>query len=228
MILKHNHRQGKSREWTDSLNRFRQGIVTDEDFKKLEERVTNDTIQELNALHLSYANDVAQSHNDQMLNVLPTELHLIEANKKYPKGRKPTICKKSGFIEKRKILNVFKFKIGARCILTVNINTFDELVNGATGTIIDLEYKNNTIDCIIVKFDRPTCGRQHRNEKYPRLAEKYRANNGTPIFREEIEIQLKSRKGKNLGVGSIAKVYQFPLLLNYGSTAHSIQVRKFL
>ena len=34
----------------------------------------------------------------------------------------------------------------------------------------------------------------------------------------------KQRKGKLLGAGSVAKVYQFPLIVNYASTNHKIQV----
>ena len=33
MILIHNHRQGARQEWANVLNRFRLGIVTDEDFE---------------------------------------------------------------------------------------------------------------------------------------------------------------------------------------------------
>ena len=55
--------------------------------------------------------------------------------------------------------------------------------------------------------------------KYPRLAAKYKGVNGTPIFREEIEIVLSKH-----GNGPIAKVIQFPLRINYASTAHKMQV----
>ena len=103
----------------------------------------------------------------------------------------------------------------------------DHLVNGASGTIIGLNYKDNNLDAIIIKFDDPKCGKQHR-ENFPVLSGKYKSENGTPIFRHEFEIQLASKKGKGLGKGSVAKVHQFPLLINYGSTAHKIQVGSFL
>ena len=45
MILKENHRQGKSNEWANSLNRFREGIVTPEDDALLRTRLTDELKQ---------------------------------------------------------------------------------------------------------------------------------------------------------------------------------------
>ena len=87
-----------------------------------------------------------------------------------------------------------------------------------------MDYKGNDLSCIIVRFDDPKCGQQHR-EMYPVLSQKFKPDNGTTIFRHEFEIQLSSRKGKDLGTGSIAKIHQFPPLINYGSIAHKIQVQ---
>ena len=226
VILKHNHRQGNNSKWTNVLNRFREGIVNDDDFELLKGRVTQDPCLDLDSMHLMYTNEEFQGHNDSMLNLLPRDLLPIPANKMYPKGRKPMI-QKDGRIENRLVLDILKIKIGARCILTVNLNTVDDLVNGASGTILALKYKGNDLDCIIIKFDNPKCGQMHR-ERYSVISEMYKSDNGTPIFRHEYEIQLSSRKGKNLGMGSVAKVHQFPLFINYGSTAHKIQVHTTL
>ena len=225
LVLKHNHRQGDGSEWTNILNRFREGLVTDEDFDILKERVTEDAFLDFDAMHLMYTNEEFQGHNNEMLNLLSIGLISAPAIKVYPKGRKPMI-QKDGRIENRNILDVLKIKVGARCVLTVNLNTVDDLVNGATGSIVGVEYKENNLNCIIVKFDNPKWGQQHRT-RYPALSAKYKANNGTPIFRYEMEIQLPSRRGKILGAGSVAKVHQFPLMINYASTAHKIQVRDF-
>ena len=140
----------------------------------------------------------------------------------YPKGRKPKISK-DGRIEERAILNVLKLKVGARCVLTSNLDTSDDLVNGACGTIRALEIKDDVIQCIVVEFDSESCGEQHR-AKYPGLSKKYVSKNGTPIFQQEVEIQLQSKSGKGLGIGSTAKIRQFPIMIYYASTAHKIQV----
>ena len=110
--------------------------------------------------------------------------------------------------------------------LKLNVNTFDDLVNGSTGTIIAFEYnKKNEVECIIVRFDKDSMGQQQR-AKYPNLAAKYKNENGTPVFRQEMETMGRTRKGHKLGTGSTAKVYQFPLIVNYASTNHKIQVIK--
>ena len=99
-------------------------------------------------------------------------------------------------------------------------------MNGSTGTVIAFEYnKKKQIHCIIVRFDKDSMGQQQRL-KYPNLAEKYKKDNGTPVFRQEMETMGKTRKGHKLGSGSTAKVHQFPLIVNYASTNHKIQVRK--
>ena len=225
MLLTHNHRQGEARLWVERLNRFRMGIVTDEDFKALEERRTDDPHLDFNSMHLSFLNTNVQNHNDKMLEFLKTPLIATQATKVYPKGRTPTI-KSGGRIEDLQVLDVLNFKIGARCVMVYNVNIPDGLVNGSTGIIIGVEYKKNNVDCIIVKFDKDTSGQQQR-ERYPGLTAKYKSQNGTPIFRHEIECTLPTKMGKSLGFGSIAKINQFPLIVNYASTAHKIQVRFF-
>ena len=225
MLLTHNHRQGEAGLWVERLNRFRKGIVTDEDFKALEERRTDDPHLDFNSMHLSFLNTNVQNHNDKMLEFLKTPLIATQATKVYPKGRTPTI-KSGGRIEDLQVLDVLKFKIGARCVMVYNVNIPDGLVNGSTGIIIGVEYKKKNVDCIIVKFDKDSSGQQQR-ERYSTLAAKYKSQNGTPIFRHEMECTLPTKMGKSLGFGSIAKIIQFPLIVNYASTAHKIQVRFF-
>ena len=109
-----------------------------------------------------------------------------------------------------------------------NVNTMDGLTNGgATGKVVGIEYnkKKNEVECIIVKFDKDSVGQDQR-QKHPFYANNYKEENGTPIFRQEMDTMGKTRRGSNLGLGSSAKIYQFPLILNYASTNHKIQVMK--
>ena len=224
-ILQQNHRQGDGCIWANVLNEFRLGIVSEENLKLLQERETDDPHHDLDSMHLAYGNDIVQDHNHKMLNQLKTPLVQAEAIKLYPKGRKPTF-RSGGRIEDLNVLNILKVKLGARVVMVYNVNTIDDLVNGSTGTIIGLEFNSEKeLECIIVRFDKESMGRQHR-ERYPKYAEKYKFDNGTPIFREEMEVMGKTRKGKKLGMGSRAKIIQFPLVINYASTNHKIQVKK--
>ena len=107
-------------------------------------------------------------------------------------------------------------------MIVKNIDLMDDIFNGAGGRVIGVEYKGTEVHCIIVKFDNDSWG-QSRRERYKNYADKYKEQNGTPIFREEHEYQLKSRNGL-WAQAARAKLVQFPLRLNYASTAHKIQV----
>ena len=137
---------------------------------------------------------------------------------------RPPINESKGTIGRSNFSEVVQVKIGARVMLVYNSNIPDLLVNGALGTVIGIEFgKKGEIECIVVEFDSASCGQQHR-ARYPGLSKKYMSKNGTPIFQQEVEIQLLSKNGKNLGAGSTAKVRQFPIMIYYASTAHKIQV----
>ena len=61
--------------------------------------------------------------------------------------------------------------------------------------MIALEYNaKEEVECFIVRFDKDSVGQQQR-EKYPKYSEKYRADNGTPIFRESMDAFGKTKAG---------------------------------
>ena len=224
MILKHNHRQYKAgRQWADTLNRLREGIVKPEDDALLRSRLTDEEFLDDDALHVFYLNKDVTEHNTKMLNKLPNDLISVKAIQALPKGRKSKIDKGKKTIEDTEFLETFEFKIGARVTIVKNIDLIDDLFNGAGGTVVGVEYnKNGVLNCIIVQFDLETCGEKQR-AKYPDLAKKYEKYNGTPIFRNEHEFQLKTRRG-GFTNGARGKLLQFPLRLCYASTAHKMQV----
>ena len=51
MILKHNHRQGESREWAETLNRIREGILTGSEVKDIIEFISKDEHQTQGGKH---------------------------------------------------------------------------------------------------------------------------------------------------------------------------------
>ena len=223
MILKHNHRQGESREWAETLNRIREGILTEKDEATLRERITDEKFLVEDALHTFYKNKNVTNHNKEMLDKLLKKLLSAKAGHALPKGQKPYINQGKGTIGNTDFMETFEFKIGARCMMIYNVDLMDDLFNGASGTIIGVEFdKKDQVECIIVQFDKPSWGRNQR-ERCAGYAKKYASQNGTPIYRYEHEYQLSGRN-KKYGHAANGKLFQFPLRLNYALTSHKMQV----
>ena len=221
IVLRHNHRQGESKEWANSLNRFREGIVTPEDDQKLRSRITKDTFLQQNAMHTFYLNKKVNKHNETMMHTLKSDLITCKALHALPKNRKPWIKKGKDTIGNTEFMDIFQFKVGARCFLVKNIDLIDDMFNGASGTIVGVEFnEKEEVICIIVQFDNELWGRNQRL-KYPGYAAKYKSMNGTPIFRVEAEYFLSRGKW---ATAAQAKLLQFPLRLNYAQTCHKMQV----
>ena len=224
MILKHNHRQGKSKEWAETLNRIREGILNAKDEAILRERITDQTFLEEESTHTMYKNIDVCNHNTTMVQKLPNDLLSAKASHYLAKGTYPFIDEsKGGTIGSTDFLDNFEFKVGARCVMIYNVDLVDDLFNGATGIIIGVRRdKKECIKCIIVKFDNPSWGKNQR-ARHPEYASEYGSQNGTPIFRYEHEYQLSGscRKSKHDARG---KLVQFPLKLNYAQTIHKMQV----
>ena len=105
-------------------------------------------------------------------------------------------------------------------MMIYNVNTLDGLVNGSLGNVVGIEYKDESVEFIIVSFDDQGSGVKQR-EKYPGLSAKYKHQNGTPIKRHKLEYEMTSKSGKKHAAKKW--VIQFPLRLAWGITVHKIQ-----
>ncbi len=223
-ILQHNHRQGESKSWAETLNRIREGTLSEKDEEILKSRITEDPFLNVDSMHVFYTNKEVHDHNTLMLQKLESPEQTFGAIHRVPKGYSPNITP-HGTVGSTQFSQDLKLKKGARCMLIFNVNTIDELVNGATGTVVGFErgkkFVKNAYDCIIVRFDSDTCGEEQRR-KFPGLSDKYKDCNGTPIFRHELEYFIHSQRGKSHSAR--ATVIQFPLRVCYASTAHKMQV----
>ena len=160
-----------------------------------------------------------------MLKSLDGTLMEIKATQALPKGCKSRIKKNKGTIGDTDIQETLRFKIGARVMLTYNLDLMDDLYNGAIGKVIGVDFdKKGQVRCIIVKFEEESVGVQHRIKHYSRehlLKKRYEEENGTPIFKKELNFQLGKASWKGASQG---KVLQFPLTTNYAQTTHKMQV----
>ena len=224
MILRHNHRQGESKEWAETLNRIREGILTKEDEATLRERITDEKFLDEDALHTFYKNKNVTKHNSDMVNTLTRKLLSAKALHFLPKGHTKYVDPGKGTIGNTDFMDNFEFKIGARCMMIYNVDLMDDLFNGASGTIIGAEFnEKEEVKCIIVQFDNPSWGKRLRERKKG-YAKKYEKQNGTPIFPFDHEYQLTGKKTK-YGHAARGRLLQFPLRLNYAQTSHKMQVR---
>ena len=220
--LEHNHRQGEGNTWANVLNEIREANVTPEIEQLLRSRLTGpDDHNELTTCHVFYRNEDVEAHNHKMLDLLPSHPVEIPAVENLP-GKYVPILTSYGTIDKSGFMRILFLKLRARVIMISNVSTTDGLVNGATGNILDfITNEKGLVDCIIVVFDSEDCGREQRI-RYPEISEKYKADNGTPVFRKDVEYQTGKSKHKH---GGKAKVLQFPLRLAWAMTAHKMQVK---
>ena len=226
MILKHNHRQGKDKSWAESLNRFREGIVWDEDIEVLKSRQIAKPLDDKTSTHIFYYNEGVIAHNKKMLNSLQGELVEEKASQALPKGCKSVINTKKGTIGQSDFQETVRLKERARVMLVYNLDLMDDMYNGATGEVIGVEKKKGEVYCIVVKFEEESVGVQWRIKhfsRYPDLKAKYEKENGTPIFRHELKFQL-SKKAPGWKGAAEGKLRQFPLTTNYAQTSHKMQV----
>ena len=149
MILRHNHRQGNDKTWSETLNHLREGIVLEEDETVLKSLVTSHPMQDESSLHIFYYNEHVLSHNGAILSSLHGEFIECEAIQAVPKGCKSLTNIKKGTIGQTNFHEKLKFKIGARCSLVYNINVMDDLYNGASG----LESNLRKAKSIVLSFD---------------------------------------------------------------------------
>ena len=221
--LEINHRQGEDKDYADMLNRIRIGEETSEDIEKLKARVRKenhlDIKRETDALFIFGTNKKVNAMNNKRLKAINGEEHKVEAiclhktikNFSPPEG-------KAGEVLKTPFQKLLTVKVGAKVMLTYNVDTCDGLTNGARGDLLGIikDSKGN-ISKMIIKFERESMGREKRR-KYPELNQKYPG--GTPI--EKVNFSFSISKSKK-SVVNTANVIQFPIKLAFACTAHKIQ-----
>ena len=106
------------------------------------------------------------------------------------------------------LAKLLKLKIGAKVMLTVNLDIQDRLINGRTENISHTEFPQGSVGKVYVKFSDKQAGLKAMRSSY--LGRKIY---WVPIEKCEAEIPVK--KGS---VSPSNKRTQFPLILAWAST----------
>ena len=208
-------RQKNDQSFAELLCRVRTGQSTDEDIETLKSREidVNDPNYPGDILHVFAYNNAVNSHNKKKLNTIASNEQqvtirsfedgkdstgLIDLKKmKTPKTRNET-----GGLERELIVAV-----GARVMMTMNVDTADGLVNGVTGEVVAIK-RNDTdkVSVILVKFDNIKVGQRaiESNQwkiQYP---------NAVPVSRHQSRYDKANKKG------ATTTIVQFPIDTSMG------------
>ena len=111
-----------------------------------------------------------------------------------------------------------RLKIGAKVMMTYNVDTTDGLTNGARGELLGIiEDDKEHISKLIIKFEEEANGREKRRQS-PEISIRYPG--GTAIERVNFPFSISKSKKSVINTGN---VIQFPIKLAFAVTAHKIQ-----
>ena len=211
-------RQQGDTTFIDLLNNIRLGILTEENERLLRSKFVSqdDTDYPWDALHLFAENSLVKAHNDKMIATLATQMINIFAIEEYPRGltqSKILEIRNKKFSETGGLTYNLGIKVGARVLLTTNIDIKDRLVNGQLGTVKHIKVSNGQCEKIYVLFDDPKAGNERKKN------DNFGQRNGyVPIEKTEAKFGV-SRNKEMISV----RWTQFPLVLAYACTIHKVQ-----
>lgn len=141
------------------------GTMTNDDISLIESRVVNSNQIPDDAIHLFWSNEESNNFNALKLSLIPTPTILSTA-KDVVKGI-GVGAQASNILERVRLFKSSEtqglsynltLKTTAKYMITVNINTGDGLVNGATGQLMHIDFEFSMPSTIWLKFLEPSVG----------------------------------------------------------------------
>ncbi|MEW8547603.1 MAG: AAA family ATPase [Candidatus Thiodiazotropha sp.] len=222
--LKEVMRQKEDSQFANTLNRFRLNQQTEEDMLLIQSRQveTNDVTYPVGALHIFAFNKEVDRHNSRMLqnlNVPTITIVAVDSKKDQQTGR---VAMASHGAKESGVLKELKLAVGARVMMTTNVNVDDGLVNSAAGTVTgflptppaaqDPEFSSYKPKYVLVHFDDARVGEATRAKLKKMIPDQV----STPVSQAEVLVKKRKISGKRI---------QFPLTLAWGITIHKSQGR---
>ncbi|XP_050303800.1 uncharacterized protein LOC126741439 [Anthonomus grandis grandis] len=218
-------RQSEDKAFAVALNNMALGKMTNEDIELIRSREIHTDLIPENAMHLFATNKEVDAFNEKKLSTYKTERAVSEA-RDIIKGSCSDRLKQL-FMEHAKglkkeesfgLMLTLILQIDAKYMISMNIDTSDGIVNGATGILRQIDYNQNQIPYRVwIEFFDDKSGKECRNKAQSLMKSKHIPSTWTPI--EKAARAIKIKKGSNVHVERL----QFPLLISEGITIHKSQ-----
>ncbi|XP_073724526.1 uncharacterized protein [Misgurnus anguillicaudatus] len=208
-------RQKEDLAFAELLNRLRVRQKTDalreEDRVLLLQAVKNTEDCPHDALHIFATNKEVHMHNTKTIQAIHTDIITIDAEdyRKDPRTGVMKRQKKPVTGKKDDLLDSIQVAVGARIMVTRNLDVEDGIVNGCFGQIVNIVTKTRdgmpTVHMLGLQLDNPNAGLKHRR--------RVQGEDDNAVYIERSEESLRK--------GTVRR--QFPIKLAYACTAHKVQ-----
>ena len=213
-------RQRGDRTFSELLCRVRTNSCTSDDIRTLKSReIAADAVNyPTQALHVYRLNANVDTRNILMLNNLAPQSAQYTIKAIDSVAGQTSHISLSSLSDKRSetggLHSTLKLAIGARVMLTANLDVSDGLVNGARGEVVHVVTNNNSeVTSVLVKFDNNRVGLKSIQTSPHRA----RFPHAVPLIKYEVVFFAKGKRGSEI------KRLQFPLTLAWATTIHKVQ-----
>jgi len=214
-------RQRDDQAFAIALNNMASGHMSSDDISLLRSRISDESQLPNDAIHLFFSNEDTSVFNAAKLNSISTAQHIsaaldfikashrcaevknrhLEAVKSFPTAKTQGLCPS------------LILKTTAKYMMTVNIDTSDGLVNGASGILMDISFNtSNSPHVLWIKFIDESVGINTRAECPHSLDFSW-----TPIYKITKSFQFHSSQQITIDRK------QFPVVPAEGITIHKSQ-----
>ena len=213
-------RQRGDSKFCELLCRVRTADHTEDDLAVLKSReVTPDMLKyPIHALHVYRLNIGVDEHNTHMLNTLTPESTQYSIKACDARAGQTSHIDLTNLSDKRSetggLHGILKLGIGARVMLTTNVDVSDGLVNGARGEVVHVATNSECkLTHVLVKFDHPDVGAKAKQSSQFRQT----FPNSVPVTKHEAVFRANGKRGSEI------TRLQFPLTLAWATTIHKVQ-----
>ena len=170
-----------------------------------------------NAMHVYAQNVYCDEWNEFMLERLPGDIvtSIATDSRKDTSTNLANVAFSDKPRETGNLRHTLRIKVGAKVMLTTNVDVSDGLTNGSMGVVSKIICDNSTakIKTVLVRFNDDSVGINARN------ASTYKAvdSQAVPIYKGQATFTINNRRSCN------ASRSQFPLTLAWAVTIHKCQ-----